>query len=297
MTCSVPARSSKAATNGCEVADVFDSRNQMMAIKEYWIQIENRNWNSASKSGDRSDDSGRLYSPETETAIDLATLPLETCSASRSYAPGEGDTDCGEWSTGDTLFLRCYRPPEQEDKSDAWAVPEEPETAPAECHETSPSERDFPGPSPGPTIECHIGDRVIVHFRNNDQRHRVVTKMIEVDVPCGGPVKLPIPFSEPFPIEDRTHSLRPQPFECCTVQDASTSLPLFNPLQPVGAEARLWQQVGVTAFKTGNRVPPGATFTYRWEVLGRSDSRVFRPLRRARFVIGGISALLCPGCG
>ena len=41
-----------------------------------------------------------------------------------------------------------------------------------------------------------------------------------------------------------------------------------DPAQPVGAEAALWAAVGVTGFKRGDRVPPGATFTYTWQTIG-----------------------------
>ena len=36
-------------------------------------------------------------------------------------------------------------------------------------------------------------------------------------------------------------------------------------------EAAAWATVGVTGFKKGDRVPPGATFTYHWDTHSLAD--------------------------
>ncbi|MGH8549826.1 MAG: hypothetical protein ACRERU_14725 [Methylococcales bacterium] len=169
----------------------------------------------------------------------------------------ERKADDGQWRIEDALMLRRYRPPQREDRRDVWTVADEPEINSGTFYETKPSNRDLPGGVSGPAIECNIGDRVVVHFRNNDRRNRVMTKMLEVNLPFGGPITLPTPFQEPVPLEVRTHSLRPYRIDRSSIETGTAPWFLPGPMQPVGSEALLWSEIGVTAFKKGDRVPPG----------------------------------------
>jgi FtsP/CotA-like multicopper oxidase with cupredoxin domain len=99
------------------------------------------------------------------------------------------------------------------------------------------------GTVPGPVIECEVGESMTVHFRNKDSRSGK-------------------------PIEARTHSLHPHGFVFDPRYDGAYPLSPPDPTQPVGAEAALWEAVGVTGFKRGDRVPPGGSFNYTWQTIG-----------------------------
>ncbi len=80
---------------------------------------------------------------------------------------------------------------------------------------------------------------------------------------------LPFPLFVPLPILQRTHSLHTHGFVFAPTSDGAYPLTPPDQTQPVGAEAALWANVGVTGgFKQGDRVPPGATFTYSWNTIG-----------------------------
>lgn len=97
-------------------------------------------------------------------------------------------------------------------------------------------------PSRARLLECNVGDQVIVHFRNMDQR-------------AGKDVKT------------RAHSLHPHGFVFAPTSDGAYPLSPPDPAQPVGAEAALWAAVGVTDFRKADRVPPGGTYTYTWNTF------------------------------
>ncbi|MFF5714354.1 multicopper oxidase domain-containing protein [Streptomyces sp. NPDC012756] len=103
------------------------------------------------------------------------------------------------------------------------------------------------GTIPGPVIECEVGDTVLVHFRNMDMR------AMDPQSP------------------NRVHSLHPHGFVFERAQDGAYPLSPPDQDQPVpAAEAAAWAGVldprGI--LKQGDRVPPGGTFTYRWETFG-----------------------------
>jgi len=80
---------------------------------------------------------------------------------------------------------------------------------------------------------------------------------------------LPFPIFQPLPVLQRTHSLHTHGFVFAPTSDGAYPLTPPDPTQAVGAEAAAWASVGVTGgFKQGDRVPPGGTFTYRWDTVG-----------------------------
>lgn len=82
-------------------------------------------------------------------------------------------------------------------------------------------------------------------------------------------LRIPFPLTVPLPILQRTHSLHNHGFDFAPTSDGAYPLTQPDPIQPVGAEAALWANVGVTgAFKQCARVPPGGTFIYTWHTIG-----------------------------
>jgi hypothetical protein len=254
-----------------------------MAIKEFWIQIENRTRDTGSTASEYTDNRGSARNSEIRFPANRKTGFAESRFLNLVCALDEEQTDDIQSRTADALVLRRYKPPRRQAGSDAWTFPVEPIIDSAAPCEPESSGRGRPDVIRGPLIECHVGDRLIVHFRNNDRRNRIVTKTIEVDLPFGGPIALPTPFNEPVPPENRTHGLRPDPVDGSTIETEPAPLFFSEPMQAVGFEVLIWGEVGVWAFKQGDRVPPGGTFTYVWEVLDRArlPVRAIRPVRVA----------------
>jgi plastocyanin len=78
----------------------------------------------------------------------------------------------------DALILRRYKPPTKKNQSDAWTVPDDRKVNPWDLNEPDPTDKGTMGTIPGPVIECNVGDKVIVHFRNLDMRTKSVTKTV-----------------------------------------------------------------------------------------------------------------------
>jgi plastocyanin len=135
----------------------------------------------------------------------------------------------------DALILRRY--------TKNWEHPDDRKVNPWDINEKNPSDNGTMGTIPGAVIECNVGDTVVVHFRNMDKRSNHDTK-------------------------SRTHSLHPHGFVFNSKYDGAYPLSPADPSQPVGPESTLWNSVGVTNFKRGDRIPPEATFTYIWETFG-----------------------------
>jgi len=199
-----------------------------MADVELWIQIENHAWDVAPNNIER-------ISGQTIEALPGGKPPVTNVTLT---SPVTGFTRTGITMyrpvTGDALILRRY--------TENWAAPDDRKVNPWDLNEPDPTDNGTMGTIPGPVIECEVGDRVIVHFRNKDHRVRDV--------------------------KTRTHSLHPHGFVFNVFYDGAYPLSPPDTTQPVGAQALLWGQVGVFGFKQGDRVPPDADFTYTWETLG-----------------------------
>jgi FtsP/CotA-like multicopper oxidase with cupredoxin domain len=225
-----------------------------VATVELWIQLENHAWDISPRDIDRMhgipirDIPGRsppvmksLTAPTRPVHFDrLMFLPLST----------------------DALILRRYRPPQKADGSDAWTVPDDRKVNPWDLNEPDPGETNpvngTMGTIPGATIECQVGDRVVVHFRNMD------TRVVGTPAPSGGRLT---------PL-DLVHSLHTHGFVFDARYDGAYPLSPEDSSQLVASEPdpavrALWQRPGggVTDKKRGDRVPPGGTFNYTWETF------------------------------
>jgi FtsP/CotA-like multicopper oxidase with cupredoxin domain/plastocyanin len=197
-----------------------------MAIVELWIQIENNPWDVAPHNIDRL--TGQTVQQITGQAPILKTLisPVTGVVQTRTmFRP----------LSQDALILRRY--------TQNWAAPDDRKVNPWDLNEPDPTDNGTMGTIPGAVIECNVGDKVIVHFRNQDTRPGKALKA-------------------------RTHSLHPHGFVFAPTSDGAFPLSPPDPSQPVGAEAAEWTSVGVSGFKKGDRVPPGGTFIYTWQTLG-----------------------------
>jgi plastocyanin/FtsP/CotA-like multicopper oxidase with cupredoxin domain len=212
-----------------------------MATIEYWIQIENRPWDISPHNIDR------MTGQDIQTVTGQAPIKVTLNSVIPNVPPRtvvmynplrDGSTVI------DALILRRYKPPTKPDSGDAWTVPDDRKVNPWDLNEHNPGDGGTMGTIPGPVIECNVGDQVVVHFRNGDGR-------MDKD------------------IKTRTHSLHPHGFVFEATSDGAYPLSPPDQSQPVEAEAAAWAGVGVTGqFKQGDRVPPGATFTYTWQTIG-----------------------------
>jgi FtsP/CotA-like multicopper oxidase with cupredoxin domain/plastocyanin len=242
-----------------------------MATVEYWIQLENRPWDACPHNVDRM--SGQDIQTITGKAPESVTLT----------SPGTGVTHTrtmfaplrdGDGNVMDALILRRYKPPQKQDGSDAWTVPDDRKVNPWDLNELDPSDNGTMGTIPGAVIECNVGDVVLVHFRNLDQRSRTVTTTQEICIDLFGQkvcFPFPVKTQQPIEIERRVHSLHPHGFVFKNTSDGAFPLSPPDASQPIPAgETAAW--AGVPGFsgtlKQGDRVPPGGTFTYRWETFG-----------------------------
>jgi FtsP/CotA-like multicopper oxidase with cupredoxin domain/plastocyanin len=237
-----------------------------MATVEYWIQLENHPWDVAPNNIDRmtgqnmQDREPGYLSPITvggkpmyrllSRAVDTAggEIPLI------AIPPHPPDPNKQVRTADEALILRRY--------TANWAAPDDRKVNPWDLNE--PDATTTNGTIPGPVIECNVGDIVVVHFRNMDNRIKLMLR------PAPGPIPIPIPTPVAFPITKRIHSLHPHGFVFGSTSDGAYPLSPPDPSQPVAAEAAAWAQVpGFSGqFKQGDRVPPGGTYTYTWNTLG-----------------------------
>jgi FtsP/CotA-like multicopper oxidase with cupredoxin domain/plastocyanin len=197
-----------------------------MADVEFWIQIESNPWDVAPHNVDRL--TGQTIQQITGQAPIVKTLisPVTGVVQTRTmFKP----------LSQDALFLRRYTP--------NWAAPDDRKVNPWDLNEPDPTDNGTMGTIPGAVIECNVGDKVIVHFRNHDTRSGKALKA-------------------------RIHSLHPHGFVFAPTSDGAFPLSPPDPSQPVGAEAADWATVGVSGLKKGDRVPPGGTFIYTWQTFG-----------------------------
>jgi plastocyanin len=192
-----------------------------MVDVHYWIQIENRPWDASPcvRNPDAVDRmTGRPFREHTKFPPTTVTIPPSPAagSVSRQVTLHNPIRRASPTSPiADALILRRYRPPTQPDGSDAWTVPDDRKINPWDLNEPDPGEKGTRGTIPGPTIECDVGDRVFVHFRNKDHRAGYG------------------PFG-------RTHSLHTHGFVFAAGQDGAYPLSPPDLTQPVGTEAALW---------------------------------------------------------
>jgi plastocyanin/FtsP/CotA-like multicopper oxidase with cupredoxin domain len=208
-----------------------------MALVELWIQIENHAWDVCPANFDRM--MGTAVNPSPGPPVTL-TSPVTGVSTSRTmYKP----------LTGDALILRRY--------TANWGAPDDRKVNPWDLNEPDPTDGGTMGTIPGATIECSVGDEVIVHFRNMDVR---------TDPNTG----------DLLAAASRAHSLHPHGITFPPQYDGAFPLSPPDTTQPVpAAEAAAWSSVGVSGFRKGDRVPgptalgqPGGTFDYHWSTFG-----------------------------
>jgi hypothetical protein len=238
-----------------------------MANIEYWIQLENRPWDTSPRNKDRLTGTNiKEITGKDPVDVQITSPGTGVTRTRRMFNPlRDGD------NVKDALILRRYKPPTKPDQSDAWTVPDDRKVNPWDLNEPDPTDNGTMGTIPGPVIECNVGDSVTVHFRNKDMRTRLVSKQVCFDIPFLGKICFPVPTVEPIDIEKRTHSLHPHGFVFEATSDGAYPLSPADPGQPVAGspgpdESILWAAVpGFTgSLKKGDRVPPGGTFIYQW---------------------------------
>jgi hypothetical protein len=229
---------------------------------EYWIQLENNPWDMSPRNVDRM--AGNL------TGATPAPMIFHARDGSITYTiQGFNPLTLAPGQAADALILRRYKPPSKPDKTDAWTIPDDRKVNPWDLNERDPRDRDNAGARvtgtsgtiPGATIECNVGDSVIVHFRNKDTRTHVL---------------------DPTPItpDKLVHSLHTHGFVFAQEFDGAYPLSQLDKNQPINtADVPIWSTVpgGIeqfrdatthNLFKRGDRVPSGGTFDYKWVTLG-----------------------------
>jgi plastocyanin len=219
-----------------------------MATVEVWIQLENHAWDMSPHNTDRMtgqsiQDRTKKSSPPNGIAPVSATLVSPETGVTRKVTMFNP-------LSGDALIYRRYKPPVKADKSDAWTVPDDRKVNPWDLNEPDPTDKGTMGTIPGVILECNVGDRLVVHFRNKDTR-------------AG------------FNSKTRSHSMHPHGITFPAKYDGAYPLSPEDTTQPLGAEATMWNAIGVTGNKKGDRVPApitagdkGGTFDYTWDTHG-----------------------------
>ncbi len=221
-------------------------------MPEFWLQIENRPWDVCPHNIDRI--TGQTIKLRETVGATPGPDPVSVTLTSINGGPSRTVTMFKPLRSGsriiDALIYRRYKPPVKADLSDAWTVPDDRKVNPWDLNEPDPAEDGTMGTIPGPVIEGKVGDSFVIHFRNMDNR-------LTAD-------------SKPMAVASRCHSIHPHGVVFKPASDGAFPLSPPDPTQPTAGETSLWTSVpGFTGpFKKGDRVPPGGTFTYRWETFG-----------------------------
>jgi plastocyanin len=275
------------------VTDIQVYRRGFMPTIEFWIQIENRPWDVCPHNKDRM----RGQDLKKREGIDpVLQVTLTSPGSGKTRKPTMYKPLSDKDGVMDALILRRYNPPKKDNQSDAWTVPGDRKVNPWDLNELDPTDGGTMGTIPGPVIECNVGDKVIVHFRNGDLRKHPVEHSKDVPDTCfewdgksfddnGKPVKQEVPCTktETYTTNDpldplmRTHSLHPHGFAFAATSDGAYPLSPPDSSQPVGSEQANWDLVKKgMKFKQGDRVPPGGTFDYTW-IAGAPDEKDLEP--------------------
>jgi hypothetical protein len=203
--------------------------------RHLWIQLENHPWDLSPNNMDRMTGQDMPVNPITNRYWNV-TLSSPVTGASHPVPAMFNPIRDGN-DIEDALILRRY--------TENWAKPEDRKINPWDLNEPDPTDNGTMGTIPGPVIECDVGDKVIVHFRNKDNRK------VDDDL-------------------KRIHSLHTHGFVFNITHDGAYPLSPPDPNQPVGAESDLWKDINIprSDFKRGDRVPPEGTFTYTWNTFG-----------------------------
>ena len=125
-----------------------------MPTQEFWIQLENRAWDVSPHNIARM--TGQTQQDITGDAPVLVTLTSPETAVVRNNVTMYRRVD------GDALILRRY--------TEDWAAPDDRKVNPWDLNEPDPTDSGTMGTIPGATIECNVGDKVVVYFRNKDFR-------------------------------------------------------------------------------------------------------------------------------
>ena len=215
-----------------------------MATVEFWIQIENRSWDICPNNKDRM--TGQtLKQREGKDPVDVTLTSPGTQITRKAtlYKPLRNP----DATVMDALILRRYLPPATGGKP--WTVPDDRKVNPWDLNESNPTDTGTMGTIPGAVIECNVGDKVIVHFRNRDNRTHSVKKTVkktvhttctefhwepgdktngfkpqkvEEEVPCDKTVTETHTVKEELAVERRTHSLHPHGFAFLAAHDGAS---------------------------------------------------------------------------
>ena len=232
-------------------------------MPEIWIQLENRPWDTMPNNVDRM--TGRNAQEITAKASELVTITSPDAAGTgvrisktrRMYAPLRDSSG----KVMDALIFRRYKAPDPAAGIAEWQVPDDRKVNPWDINEKDPTDNGTMGTIPGPSVECNVGEFVIVHFRNLDMR---LTKDVKA----------------------RTHSMHVHGFVFKQEHDGAYPLSNADPTQRVDGttpnpgqivapnETAVWNSIAAFpslifgTLKKGDRVPPGGTFVYTWNTVG-----------------------------
>jgi len=236
---------------------------------EYWIQLENQPWDMSPRGINRM--GAGINAQGRGTAEMTLTRPVGPPYTVTGFNVDLLSNDPKNVPV-DLLILRRYKPPTK--ANPAWTVPDDRKVNPWDLNERDPRSLDEAGKPtimgtsgtiPGATIECNVGDSVVIHFRNMDRRMKDDTNKDITNDKDG----------------QRVHSLHTHGFVFAQEFDGAYPLSKLDLKQPITTkdEEKIWSVVpgGLDQFrnpadkkqlfKRGDRVPPGGTFDYTWKTI------------------------------